>query len=66
VLARGEHVVAIPGTTCEAHLQENLGAATIELEADLIALLDAHINERTVVGKRYNATTQAEIDTENF
>jgi aryl-alcohol dehydrogenase-like predicted oxidoreductase len=66
VLARGPHVLAVPGTTCEAHLQENLGAASIELEADLIALLDAHINERTVVGERYNATTQAEIDTENF
>jgi aryl-alcohol dehydrogenase-like predicted oxidoreductase len=66
VLARGAHVVAIPGTTCEAHLQENLGAATMELEADLIALLDALINQRTVVGARYNSTTQAEIDTENF
>ena len=66
VLARGAHVLAIPGTTCEAHLQENLGAASIELEADLIALLDAHINQHTVVGERYNSTTQAEIDTENF
>jgi aryl-alcohol dehydrogenase-like predicted oxidoreductase len=66
VLARGEHVVAIPGTTCEAHLQENLGAASIELEADLIALSDALINQRSVVGERYNSTTQAEIDTENF
>ena len=66
VLARGEHVVTIPGTTSEAHLQENLGAATVELEADLIALLDAHINQHSVVGERYNSTTQAEIDTENF
>ena len=66
VLARGAHVVAIPGTTCEAHLQENLGAAAIELEADLMALLDALINQRSVVGERYNSTTQAEIDTENF
>ena len=66
VLARGAHVVAIPGTTCEAHLQENQGAADIELEADLMALLDALINQRSVVGGRYNSTTQAEIDTENF
>ena len=66
VLTRGAHVLAVPGTTCEAHLQENLDAAAIELEADLIALLDAHINQHTVVGERYNATTQAEIDTENF
>jgi aryl-alcohol dehydrogenase-like predicted oxidoreductase len=66
VLARSAHVLAVPGTTCEAHLQENLGAATIELEAEMIALLDAHINQHTVVGERYNSTTQAEIDTENF
>jgi aryl-alcohol dehydrogenase-like predicted oxidoreductase len=66
VLARGTNVIAIPGTTSETHLQENLGAAAIDLEPDLIALLDAHINERTVVGERYNSTTQAESDTENF
>jgi aryl-alcohol dehydrogenase-like predicted oxidoreductase len=66
VLARGRHVVAIPGTTCEAHLQENLGAATMELQPDLIAQLDALINQRSVVGERYNTATQAEVDTENF
>jgi aryl-alcohol dehydrogenase-like predicted oxidoreductase len=66
VLARGEHVVAIPGTTCQAHLEENLGAAAVELRPDLMAQLDALINQRTVTGERYNAATQAEIDTENF
>jgi hypothetical protein len=66
VLSRGEHVVAVPGTTCTAHLEENLGAATVELQPDLIAQLDALINQRTVVGERYRAATQAEIDTENF
>lgn len=66
VLARGEHVVAIPGTTSEAHLQENLGAASIELPPVLIAKLDALINQHTVTGNRYNAAIQAEIDTENF
>ena len=66
VLARGKHVVAIPGTTCQAHLEENLGAAAVELQPDLMAQLDALINQRTVTGERYNAATQAEIDTENF
>ncbi len=66
VLARGAHVVAIPGTTCRTHLEENLGAATLELQPDLIAQLDALINQRSIAGERYNATTQAEIDTENF
>jgi aryl-alcohol dehydrogenase-like predicted oxidoreductase len=36
-LARGQHVVAIPGTTCRTHLEENLGAATLELQPQLIA-----------------------------
>jgi aryl-alcohol dehydrogenase-like predicted oxidoreductase len=66
VLARGEHVVAIPGTTCGAHLEENLGAATVELQPDLIAQLDALINQRSVVGARYNSAAQADVDTENF
>jgi aryl-alcohol dehydrogenase-like predicted oxidoreductase len=66
VLARGEHVVAIPGTACRAHLEENLGAAAVELDPDLTAQLDALINQSSVVGERYNAGTQAEIDTENF
>jgi aryl-alcohol dehydrogenase-like predicted oxidoreductase len=66
VLARGEHLVAVPGTTSLAHLQENLGAMAIELQPDLLAQLDTLINQRNVVGERYNAATQAEIDTENF
>jgi aryl-alcohol dehydrogenase-like predicted oxidoreductase len=66
VLARGEHVIAIPGTTCKAHLEENIGAASVELEPGLIARLDALINQRSVVGERYSRATQTEIDTENF
>jgi aryl-alcohol dehydrogenase-like predicted oxidoreductase len=66
VLSRGDHVVAIPGTTSGAHLQENLGAAAIELPPGLVARLDALINQHTIVGARYNAATQAEVDTEDF
>jgi aryl-alcohol dehydrogenase-like predicted oxidoreductase len=66
VLSRGEHVLAIPGTTCGAHLEENLGAATVELQPDLIGQLDALINQRTVAGERYHPANQAEVDTENF
>jgi aryl-alcohol dehydrogenase-like predicted oxidoreductase len=66
VLSRGRHVVAIPGTTNRAHLEENLGASTVELPADLAAQLDALINQRSIAGERYNAATQAEVDTENF
>lgn len=66
VLARGEHVIAIPGTTDLAHLDENLGAADVQPGADVLARLDALINERSVVGQRYGAQGSVEVDTETF
>ncbi len=66
VLSRGEQVIALPGTTSQAHLEENLGAASVRLDADLLQRLDALINRQTVAGARYNPATQAEIDTEEF
>jgi len=41
VLARGEHVLAIPGTQRIRHLEENVAAADIELTAGDLAALDA-------------------------
>jgi aryl-alcohol dehydrogenase-like predicted oxidoreductase len=66
LLGQGEHVIPIPGTTVVGHLEENLGASGMALKAGWLAPLDALINQRTVVGPRYNAGTQAEIDTEEF
>lgn len=66
VLTRGDHVVAIPGTTSIAHLDENVAAGKVELPPDIAGRLDALINQRSIAGDRYNATTQAEIDTEDF
>jgi aryl-alcohol dehydrogenase-like predicted oxidoreductase len=66
VLSRGEHVIALPGTTRLAHLQENLGADTVTLGAGTLQRLDALINRHTVSGARYNPATQAEVDTEEF
>ena len=66
VLARGPHVIPIPGTTNPAHLAENLGAAGIDLTGAQVARLDALINQETVTGARYAPATQAEIDTEEF
>ncbi|MEJ0025057.1 MAG: aldo/keto reductase [Rhizomicrobium sp.] len=65
VLSRGEHVIAIPGTTSLAHLQEDFAARDLALDAATFARLDALINARTVHGRRYNAATEAEIDTES-
>ena len=66
LLAKGEHIVPIPGTTDLAHLQENVAAADVTLDAPTVARLDALINQRTVIAPRYNAATQSEIDTEEF
>lgn len=66
VLSRGEHVLAIPGTTKIAHLRDNAAAADIGLSASTLARLEALINPRTVVGGRYDAAAQAGVDTEEF
>lgn len=39
-LHRGPHVLAIPGTGSPAHLEENVAAASLELSADDLTLLD--------------------------
>ncbi len=64
LLHTAPHVVPIPGTTSIAHLEENLGAALVYLDDELLARLEALINPATVSGARYNAATQGEIDTE--
>ncbi len=66
LLEQGEHILPIPGTTSVAHLEENLGAAEVVLPVETLERLDALINAGTVSGPRYNAATQAEIDTEEF
>jgi aryl-alcohol dehydrogenase-like predicted oxidoreductase len=66
VLARGEHVIALPGTTRVEHLVENLDAAAIPVNPALLARADALVNQGTVVGPRYSASNQLEVDTEEF
>jgi len=66
LMAKGEHIVPIPGTTDLAHLQENMEALDVTLNAQEMARLDALINQTTVIAPRYNAATQSEIDTEEF
>ena len=40
LLARYERMLLIPGTSSVAHLEENMAAAAIELDADDLAVLD--------------------------
>jgi len=64
LLHKGPDIIPIPGTTSLAHLQENLAAADVRLDAGLIARLEALVNDRTVVGNRYPEIARAEVDTE--
>jgi len=66
LLHQGDDIIPIPGTTSVAHLHDDLGAANVQLDAATLAKLDALINQRTVVGSRYNAQGNTEVDTENF
>ena len=66
MLARGEHVLPIPGTTNVAHLEEDLGAADLALDDATVARLDALIHAGNVSGARYGAQSQTEVDTESF
>jgi aryl-alcohol dehydrogenase-like predicted oxidoreductase len=53
VLARGEHVVPIPGTRRERNLIENLGALAVTLSASDLAALAAVFPVSAVAGARY-------------
>ncbi len=66
VLAKGEHVVTIPGTGRIDHLEENIARWDWEMPVAVGAEVDALINRETVAGRRYNDAMQATIDTEEF
>jgi aryl-alcohol dehydrogenase-like predicted oxidoreductase len=66
LLAQGEDVIPIPGTTRLDHLEDNARSVDVRLDRKTIAKLDELINPSTVSGARYNAATQTEIDTEEI
>ena len=53
VLAQGEDVVAIPGTTRVRHLEENLAAIAVVLSDAQVARLSAAVPAGSVAGERY-------------
>ncbi|MDO9438733.1 aldo/keto reductase [Hydrogenophaga sp.] len=66
LLHQGPDILPIPGTSREAHLLENVGAADVKLDAATLARLDALINQKTVSGDRYTEQANKEVDTEVF
>ncbi|MDB5895113.1 MAG: aldo/keto reductase [Rhodoferax sp.] len=66
LLHKAPHIVPIPGTTRLDHLQEDLGAASVQLSADAMQRLEVLIGQDNVVGPRYAAQGSSEVDTENY
>jgi aryl-alcohol dehydrogenase-like predicted oxidoreductase len=52
----------IPGTTKLHRLDENVGAAGVELSPDDLAVIEAALREIKVVGDRYPAHLQQRVD----
>ncbi len=66
LLQKAPHIIPIPGTTSLDHLRDDLGAASVNLDAALIAKAEELINQHTVTGPRYNPQGTSEVDTEVF
>lgn len=66
LLHKGQDIIPIPGTTSVDHLHDDLGAVQVKLGSAVIERLEALINERTVVGNRYNPQNASEVDTEAY
>jgi aryl-alcohol dehydrogenase-like predicted oxidoreductase len=66
VLSRGSHVVALPGTTRTGHLAEDVAATGVTLSDETVARIDAIFARGRIVGARYAAAAQSQVDTETL
>ncbi|MCE7862188.1 MAG: aldo/keto reductase [Bacteroidetes bacterium CHB5] len=57
LLAQKPFIVPIPGTTKQAHLQENMWAADYTFESDELQKLTAELNKIKIVGDRYTGVS---------
>jgi aryl-alcohol dehydrogenase-like predicted oxidoreductase len=62
LLAQKPWIVPIPGTTKLHRLQENVGAADVELNADDLREIDSTTSQMQMVGARYSESSQRMID----
>ena len=62
LLAQKPWIAPIPGTTKLHRLEENVGAAAVELSAGDLSAIEAALQQITVVGDRYPAYLQKRID----
>ena len=66
VLHQGSHVVALPGTTQRAHLDEDLHGGKVQLTTEQLAQLGELFRPSAIAGSRYAAQGHREVDTEEF
>jgi aryl-alcohol dehydrogenase-like predicted oxidoreductase len=62
LLAQKPWIVPIPGTTKLHRLDENVGAAAVELSTDDLSAIEAALRQITVAGDRYPAHLQQLVD----
>ena len=62
VLAQKPWIVPIPGTTKLHRLEENLGAAAVQLTPEELQEIDRAVSEIPVQGARYSESSQRMID----
>ncbi|GLQ06102.1 aldo/keto reductase [Sneathiella chinensis] len=66
LLAKGDTIIPIPGTTSIEHMLENAAAADVSVSFDVMTCLESLINQNTVIGARYDAKAQKSVGTEEF
>jgi aryl-alcohol dehydrogenase-like predicted oxidoreductase len=62
LLHKGPDIVPIPGTKRRKYLEENVGAAAVQLTPDEMTMLEAALAPEKVAGPRYNARQMAQVD----
>jgi pyridoxine 4-dehydrogenase len=62
LLAQKPWIVPIPGTTRLHRLEENVGAAAVELSAEDLSAIESALQQIKVVGDRYPAHLQQRVD----
>ena len=62
LLHKGQDLVPIPGTKSRAHLEDNVGATRVSLDAHEMAVLDASLSADKISGPRYNERQATLVD----
>lgn len=66
LLAQGDHLHVIPGTSSISHLEENFATSSAPLSAKLLSELDKLFPPQILPQPRYPAALQSDIDTEEY